>query len=60
MKFDKQRAVLNAFVCTINFDLQKVVATSHADIGPLYYMSKVCVWNFRIYEMASHRGWCNV
>lgn len=60
MKFDKQRAVLNASVCTINFDLQKVLTTPHAEIGPLYYISKVWVWNFTIYEMSSHRSWCNV
>lgn len=47
-------------VCTINFDLQKVLTTPRAEIGPLYYYSKLCVWNFTIYEINTHIGHCFV
>lgn len=47
-------------VCTINFDLQKVLTTPRAEIGPLYYFSKLCVWNFTIFELNSHDGRCMV
>ena len=31
-----------------------------ANIGPLYYMSKLCVWNFTIYDMGAHKGRWNL
>lgn len=47
-------------ICSVAFDLQKILTTPKAEIGPMYYMSKICVWNFTIFELATHIGHCNV
>lgn len=61
MKSAKEEASSpNEDVRTINFDMEKVLTTPRAEIGPLYYCSKLCVWNFTIYELASHKGLCHV
>lgn len=60
MKKDKETAKKDKTVCTINFDLQKVLTTPRSEIGPLYYLSKLCVWNFTIFEIGSQKGYCHV
>lgn len=60
MRDDKARAMEIPTYCAINFDLQKVLSTPRAEIGPLYYMSKLSVWNFTIFDMANHEGLCNL
>ena len=60
MAQDKEDAVQDPKTCVINFDLQKVLTTPRAEIGPLYYLSKLCVWNFTIYELAAQTGHCFV
>lgn len=45
-------------VCTLNFDMQKILTTPRADIGPLYYMSKLNVWNFSFFDLENHEGAC--
>ena len=60
MKDAKQLAEEDESICAINFDLQKILTTPRAEIGPLYYMCKLCIWNFTIYDMAKHEGLCNI
>lgn len=60
MAQDKDEAMKDKTKCVINFDLEKVLTTPRADVGPMYYLSKLCVWNFTIYELAEHVGHCFV
>ena len=60
MKIDKLNSQENSKMVTINIDVQKVLATSRAGIGPLYYLSKLNVWNFTIFDLAKHIGTCHV
>ena len=41
-------------VCAATFDMQKILTTPRAEIGPMYYYSKLLVWNFTIFDLASH------
>ena len=41
-----------------SYDLEKILTTPQAEIGPLYYMSKLNVWNFTIYDLTAHNGYC--
>lgn len=60
MKSDKESSEKDKTICTVNFDLQKILSTPRAEIGPLYYMSKLCVWNFTFFELGDRVGHCNV
>ena len=60
MKDAKQLAEEDESICAINFDLQKILTTPRAEISPLYYMCKLCIWNFTIYYMVKHEGLCNI
>lgn len=60
MKQDTQRACENMEVCVANFDLQKVLTTPKSTVGSVYYFSKLCIWNFTIYELGKNRGNCNL
>ena len=37
-----------------------MLTTPRAEIGPLYYMSKINVYNFTIFELSSQLGYCHV
>lgn len=60
MNTDKTIAKNDESMCVASFDLQKVLSTPKAEIGPLYYLSKVCIYNFTIYDTRSHEGYCNI
>lgn len=57
MKEDKQKALNDSTICCGNFDLQKILTTPKSDVSVLYYMSKLCVWNFTIYDMGISQGY---
>ena len=50
----------NSRILTLHFDLQKILTTPKTSIGPVYYLSKLNVWNFTIYNLQNHDGLCNV
>lgn len=60
MKKDKENSIKDKTFCTADYDLQKVLTTPRAEIGPLYYLSKISVYNFTIFETGNHKGYCNV
>lgn len=60
MKMDTLRARDDTTVCTVNFDLQKVLTTPKSPVGTMYYYSKLCVWNFTMYETGPKTGVCNL
>ena len=45
---------------TINIDIQKVLTAPQAEIGALYYFSKICVWNCTIFDLGDYLGICHV
>ncbi|KAJ8677255.1 hypothetical protein QAD02_013042 [Eretmocerus hayati] len=47
-------------VCTMNIDLQKILTTPKSQQSSMYYMSKLCIWNFTIHLLGIHVGICNV
>ncbi|KAJ8666483.1 hypothetical protein QAD02_008145 [Eretmocerus hayati] len=47
-------------VYVMHMDLQKVLTTPRSEIGTMYYMSKISVWNFTIYEFSTSKGYCFV
>uniref|UniRef100_A0ABD2W3N6 Uncharacterized protein n=1 Tax=Trichogramma kaykai TaxID=54128 RepID=A0ABD2W3N6_9HYME len=57
---DRPTPLQDPFLCVANFDLQKTLNVPKADIGPLYYMTKLVIWNFTIFEMGHKIGHCNV
>lgn len=60
MNSDKELAQRDKTVCVVNVDLQKVLSLPKAEISCLYYKRKVSVYNFTIFNMASHEGFCFV
>ena len=60
MSETKDKAKNDSEICSIAFDLEKILTTPKAEIGPLYYMSKLCVWNFTVFELHTHQGHCNI
>lgn len=57
---DKQRAKKDPSVCSIVFDLQKVLLTPPVEIGPLYYMRKLSIYNFTIFSLGNNVGSCHL
>lgn len=47
-------------LCVANFDLQKVLTTPCTQVSSLYYMSKLSVWNFTIFDLGTKEGLCHV
>lgn len=60
MNNDKELAKTDKTVCVANVDLQKVLSLPKAEISCLYYKRKVSVYNFTIFNMANHDGFCYV
>lgn len=56
MKNDKQIALVDSSVCCANYDMQKILTTPKLDVSILYYMCKLCVWNFTIFELGIAKG----
>lgn len=60
MAIDKEIASGDKTICAANYDLQKILVTPKSDISIMYYLSKLCVWNFTIYELGIAQGHCNI
>lgn len=60
MKDSAHRAQQIDELCAINFDLQKILSTPKSTISSMYYLSKLCIWNFTIHELATKKGFCNI
>lgn len=60
VKCDKQQALTDLTLCCANYDLQKILTTPKSDVSVMYYMSKLNVWNFTIYQMGVSKGSCFV
>ncbi|CAB0042996.1 unnamed protein product [Trichogramma brassicae] len=60
MKADKMRSKKDPTLCVANFDVEKLLLLPKVDIGPVYYMSKMCVLNFTIFELGVNLEHCNV
>ena len=55
---DKKRAVSDSSFIAATFDLQAVLGTPHGGDCQIYYKRKLAVYNFTIFETASHQGYC--
>ncbi|KAJ8678303.1 hypothetical protein QAD02_014090 [Eretmocerus hayati] len=53
-------AAKDSSVVAIHFDLEKVLTTPRSEVGCLYFMSKISVWNFTIYNFGTKKGYCMV
>lgn len=40
------------------FDMQKVLQLPHTQIGPSYYKRKIKLYNFTVFDMIDHQGFC--
>lgn len=40
------------------FDMEKVLDIPHTQIGPAYYKRKVKLYNFTVFDMVEHHGFC--
>jgi len=57
---DEQRASKDNTFAAVSFDLEAVLVTPHAGDAQIYYKCKLAVYNFTLYETASHQGYCYV
>ena len=55
---DKQRAHDDKSFLVVTFDLEAVLVTPHAGDAQIYYKRKLAVYNFTLFETASHQGYC--
>ena len=55
---DKQKALTDATLITSAFDLQKVLPLPTGDASQFYYKRKLSMYNFTIYDMGNHAGYC--
>lgn len=60
MKEGKEKSLEDNTVCCDNIDLQKILTTPKSSIFVIYYTSKLCVWNFTIFELGNSVGTCNL
>ncbi|KAK3914291.1 Otogelin [Frankliniella fusca] len=58
-KEDEKYALENkTTVCYAIFDLQKVLSVPKLDTGMVYYKRKLSMYNFTIYNVIEHKGYC--
>jgi hypothetical protein len=57
-KQDKLRASSDQSYHAVTADLQSVLSTSCSNVSSLYYARKLAVYNFTIFDQASHDGVC--
>lgn len=57
MAADKECSASDKTVCCANYDLQKILVTPKSDVSLMYYLSKLCVWNFTIFELGNAQGY---
>ena len=60
LKESRQLAKSNSSVKVIDYDLQKTLLTPKCAIGPTYYLCKLKLWNFTIYDYGSKGGCCHL
>ncbi|CAH1982561.1 unnamed protein product [Acanthoscelides obtectus] len=57
---DKETAINDKTISAACFDLQKVLVTPQSAVSDFYYKSKLATYNFTIYDMGNHEGYCYV
>lgn len=57
---DKKEASKNPQTSVICFDFQKILSTPKTEASCLYYKRKLSVYNFTIYDVVRHEGFCYV
>lgn len=57
---DKQRALQDKTTCCANYDLQKIMTPPKSNVSIMYYLSKLSVWNFTVFELGVAQGHCFV
>lgn len=57
-KKDKEKAKQDKTICYGIFDLQKVLICPKVDNSAAYYMRKLNVLNFTVYDVLKHQGFC--
>lgn len=57
---DKKFSQENQNILSFNFDLRGVLCTPKAAAGQLFYTRKLAVYNFTIYHLGDHKGFCNI
>ncbi|CAG4990798.1 unnamed protein product [Parnassius apollo] len=55
---DKHRAKHSDSVVTACYGLQKILNTPHSEVSVFYYKRKLATYNFTIYDMGKHKGYC--
>ena len=59
-EMDKKEASKYPTTSVICFDFEKILLTPKTEAGCLYYKRKLSVYNFTIYDIACHEGFCYV
>ncbi|KAB0803299.1 hypothetical protein PPYR_00269 [Photinus pyralis] len=57
---DKLIALNNKSIIVACFDLQKVLVTPKSEVSIFYYKSKYATYNFTVYDIGNHKGYCYV
>ena len=57
---DKEKAAANQSVTALTVDLQSVLSTPCSNVSSLYYMRKLSVYKFTVYNQVSGDGFCYV
>lgn len=55
---DKERAMSDRRWHVVTADLQSVLSTPCSNVSSMYYARKLSVYNFTLYDQASHDGYC--
>ncbi|KAJ8937873.1 hypothetical protein NQ314_011676, partial [Rhamnusium bicolor] len=57
---DKKMTINGKFARAACFDLQKVLITPQSEVNEFQYQSKLVTYNFAVYDMENHKGYCYV
>lgn len=57
---DKELCIDDPTLCVACFDLQKVLQTPQSEVSDFYYKSKIATYNFTVYDLGTHEGFCYV
>lgn len=60
MAEDKESAISDESICTACFGVEKTLTTPRFNASMAYYTRKLNIYNFTVYELASHQGTCHV
>ena len=53
-------AKIDDSIRVIDYDLQKALPTPKDSIGPMYYLCKLNIWDFTIYNFIDKQGYCHL